>query len=108
MKQCDGLGDAAEEGLVALLGSIGKKGAKAAASDDDEDPEDAGSEPGGAKQSASDATSELRTAHLLFLSRQEIEAVASFAKEKADALSKVFKKKKPDADTIKKLRKDLH
>ena len=45
---------------------------------------------------------------MLFLSRQEIEAVGHFARAKKDALTKVLNnKKKPDAKAIEKLRKEL-
>jgi len=103
------LGDAldaeARSGLVALLTSIGKKGQKQA-SGDDEGAEDQD------EQSAVDADTDAavgkaRTPHLLFLSRQEIEVVTAFAREKKDALTKVFKKKKLDTEAIKKLRKEL-
>jgi CRISPR system Cascade subunit CasC len=99
----DSLDDASRDGLRALLGSIGKKAAKASAADEEEDSDD--KEKGSGKDNAEDM--ENRTAHLLFLSRQEIEAVGSFAKAKKDALTKVFKKKKPDAEAIKKLREQL-
>jgi CRISPR system Cascade subunit CasC len=89
-----------KDGLLALLTSIGKKGAKAAAADEDDD----GVEDGGKVEDLEDAR---RTAHLLFLSRQEIEAVAAFARERGEALSKAIKKKKPDADALKKLREHL-
>ncbi len=98
----DSLDPASREGLLALLGSIGKKGAKAAAGDDDEDSAD---EDGG--KDAAGEGAETRTAHLLFLSRQEIESVGGFAQAKKDTLAKVFKKKKADAEVIKKLRDEL-
>ena len=91
----------ARSGLLALLTTLGKKGAKAKA-DDAED--DEGAENADEPESAA---LEARTPHLLFLSRQEFEAVASFAREKKDALAKVFKKKKVDAEAVKKLREDL-
>ena len=98
----DSIDQASRDGLLALLGSIGKKSAKPSAADDD----DAEAKDTGPEQTAESA-GETRTAHLLFLSRQEIEAVCSFALEHTDALAKVFKKKKVDAEAIKKLRKDL-
>ncbi len=97
----DSLDEPAREGLLALLGSIGKKAAKATPGDDDNEE---------AKDGENDAANEgkeTRTAHLLFLSRQEIEAVGTFAQEKKVDLAKAVKKKKPVADVIKKLRKDL-
>jgi len=103
------LDEASTAGLLVLLGSIGKKGAKAAA--DDDDPEEEGGD-GAAKgkDKEAEAPIETKTAHLLFMSRQEMEAVADFAKSKADVLGKVMKKgKKPTVDTevVKKLRADL-
>lgn len=98
----DSLDDPARDGLVALLGSIGKKGAKTAADEDDDE-----DKPSDAPKGADQAPAEARTAHLLFLSRQEIAAVASFAKTRKEALTKALKKKKPDPEAIKKLRKDL-
>jgi CRISPR system Cascade subunit CasC len=101
----DALNEEARGGLVALLTSIGKKGQKQASGDDD-DAEDLGDQSQG--DADTDAAAEkTRTPHLLFLSRQEIEAVAAFAREKKDALAKVFKKKKVDTEAIKKLRKEL-
>jgi CRISPR system Cascade subunit CasC len=97
------LDDAARTGLLALLGSIGKKGAKASADEDGDEAEDKGA----AGDAVVDGATETRTAHLLFLSRQEIEAVGSFARAKAEMLAKVMKKKKPDTEVIKKLRKEL-
>ena len=99
------LDEASREGLLTLLGSIGKKGAKAsAAGDDEEDDEDKAK----GAEAASDAAGATRTAHLLFLSRQEIEAVGNFARAKKDALAKVLNnKKKPDAKAIEKLRREL-
>jgi CRISPR system Cascade subunit CasC len=83
-----------------LLGSIGRKGAAAAKADDGEDGVEGDEEP--AQEGAG-----TRTAHLLFLSRQEIEQVATFARDQKDKLGKVFKKRKPDAKAIEGLRKDL-
>lgn len=91
----------ARDGLLALLASIGKKGGKAAPSGDDS------AEEGGGGGQEEGEQAEARTAHLLFLSRQEIESVGGFAHEKRDALTKVFKKKKPDPEAIKKLREQL-
>jgi CRISPR system Cascade subunit CasC len=103
------LGDILDEagiaGLLALLGSIGKKGAKSAAAGADEGDSDEG-EAGESTDAPAEAEGS-RTAHLLFLSRQEIEAVASFARAKADALRKVINKKKVDSKAIEKLRSEL-
>lgn len=104
LKQLGGeLDDTSKEGLLGLLTSIGKKSAKASAAEADEgegpSPEDAADDEAGAAA---------RTAHLLFLSRQEIEAVVDFAKKNAAALGKVVKKKgKLDAKGLNKLRDDL-
>jgi CRISPR system Cascade subunit CasC len=102
----DALDEPSREGLVTLLGSIGKKGAKASAAEDEEDDEEDKS-----KDTGTDATGDAvatRTAHLLFLSRQEIEAVGKFARAKKDALSKVLNtKKRPDTKAVEKLRKEL-
>ncbi|MCA9631183.1 MAG: type I-E CRISPR-associated protein Cas7/Cse4/CasC [Myxococcales bacterium] len=87
-------------GLVSLLSAIGRKSAVVAAEKED-DSDDAA--PGDDEAGLADT----RTAHLLYMSQQEINAVASFAVENKDKLAKVLKKKKPDADAIKKLRKDL-
>lgn len=96
----DGFEDA-REGLLALLGSIGKKDAKAKSSDADDD--DSAQADGEATEAA-----ETRTAHLLFLSRQEIEEVAAFAKSKTAALTALATAKgKKRSDGINKLRKDL-
>jgi len=102
------LGDTYEkasgEGLVALLASLGKKKAKEKTGDEEEDDETAQSEAQGAEPSDAERP---RTAHLLFLSRQEIEAVAGFARDKVEALAKVFNKKKVDNKAIEKLRAEL-
>ncbi len=99
----DALDEAAQAGLLALLGSIGRKGAKGAASADEDGEEDSAKD----GEAPGDGAPETRTAHLLFLSRQEIEAVGSFARAKAEALKKVVNKKKPDAKAIDKLRNEL-
>lgn len=96
-----GFNEPAREGLLALLASIGKKDAKKKASDDEEEEQDDA-------ETTDDATAAAdHTAHLLFLSRQEIEEVAAFARANADALAKVFTKKKPNNEAIKKLRTEL-
>ena len=95
------LDDTARAGLLALLASIGKK------KKGTDVPSAGGAEERDDTVESSAGTSEMRTAHLLFLSRQEIEAVGSFAKVKKDALAKVFKKEKPDAKAIESLRNGL-
>lgn len=99
----DALDPAVKDGLLALLGSIGKKGAKASAQGDDDD---AGSGPA-EEETSDDPSGGTRTAHLLFLSRQEIEAVTEFAQEHAEGIAKAIKKKRPDTKAIEKLRTKL-
>lgn len=101
----DKLDEASKEGLLGLLGSIGKKGGKAAAGDSDAEADEGEDADGGESEAAEDSGT--RTAHLLFLSRQEIESVAKFAEDKAEPLKKVFKKKKIEKDAVDKLRKAL-
>jgi len=96
------LDEASRTGLVALLASIGKKAAKAEAGEVDDDDHDDGDSPEDNASAAED-----RTAHLLFLSRQEIEEVGAFARANAGPLGKLLSKKKPNVDAIKKLRRDL-
>jgi len=87
---------AAKDGLLALLLSIGKKSGKGTDSGDDDvaaTPDDTAADP--------------KTAHLLFLSRQEIDAVASFAAAEETALADVFSKKKVEPKKVEKLRKQL-
>jgi len=100
-----GLEESARDGLVALLASIGKKGSKAKAAEEEEE-EDGAVAPD--KTPDPGEVAKARTAHLLFLSRQEIDAVSQFAVSKKDALTKVFTKKKLDAKAIDALRKELH
>lgn len=92
----------ARSGLLALLGSLGKKDKKAA-----EDGEAADALEAAGEDEDAGEEDQTRTAHLLFLSRQEIEAVAGFAKERAEQLSKIYSKKKVSPDQLKKLRGDL-
>jgi CRISPR system Cascade subunit CasC len=96
------LDDPTRDGLLSLLSSIGRK--KATGSGDASDEEGEG---GDDAEPAAEDMATTRTAHLLYLSHQEINAVAEFAKANKDKLAKVLKKKKPDAEAIKKLRKDL-
>jgi len=99
----DSIDKTARDGLLALLSSIGKKSGKAASDEDDDDKED----DNGTDASATEVGPIARTAHLLFLSRQEIEAVGGFAKDQQKALGKLLKKNKVDADLLRKLRTDL-
>jgi CRISPR system Cascade subunit CasC len=104
----DSLDEASREGLLTLLGSIGKKGAKTSAAEDEEEDDEEKSKGKAKGDDATDGAAATRTAHLLFLSRQEIEAVGNFARAKKDALTKVLNnKKKPDAKAIEKLRGEL-
>lgn len=98
----DSIDKSTRDGLLALLSSIGKKGAKATA-DDDDDKEDGEA----TNDVVADVGPEARTVHLLFLSRQEIEAVGGFAKDQQKALGKLLKKNKVDTEALKKLRVDL-
>jgi len=100
------LDESSRAGLIALLGSIGKKAAKAKADDDDGDAGE-GAGPETEKGGDSNGAERPRTAHLLFLSRQEIEAVADFARKNAGSFAKVFNKRKVDSKAIEKLRKEL-
>jgi CRISPR system Cascade subunit CasC len=95
---------AAGEGLIALLASLGKKKAKERSAEEGDEDESTSPE---AKATDPGEVEGPRTVHLLFLSRQEIEAVAGFAREKADALAKVFTKKKIDNKAVEKLRAEL-
>jgi CRISPR system Cascade subunit CasC len=97
----DDLEGEARSGLLALLTSLGKKSTKAPSEDDEEEEGEAGAE------EAELSDTKARTPHLLFLSRQELEAVSKFAKEKKEALAKVFKKKRVDGEAVKKLRVEL-
>lgn len=101
----DALNAEQQEGLRLLLSMLGRKGAKAEKPTDD-DADDAADE---ATPAAATETTEATTAHLLFLSRQEIEAVASFAREHTDDLGKLKSGKKGAVDTkkLEALRKKL-
>jgi len=96
------LDEAARDGLLSLLSAIGRK--KATGSP--EGGEDGSDEP--ADGDVVDESASSRTAHLLYLSQQEINAVTTFAQQHKEKLAKILKKKKqPDPEAIKKLRKDL-
>jgi len=97
------ISDEQKDGLLALLGMIGRKNAKAKEGGSDEAAVE------GAESDADEAASD-QTAHLLYLSRQEIDLVAQFALENKDKLAKVFKpgkKRATDAEALKKLRKEF-
>jgi CRISPR system Cascade subunit CasC len=96
------------QGLLSLLQSIGR-----AQEEEGEEPEEEAAEvvPGSAERA------DTRTAHLLFLSRQEIQAVTEFARANRDALTAIFEPGKgrkgqganlrPSSEKIKKLREAL-
>lgn len=105
----EGVATEVVDGLVALLQSIGRKEAKAS-SDEQQDADD---------EEASDAQEGERadeeTAHLLFLSQQEIGEVKAFARANAEKLTGLFassggKKKgprRPDPKKLETMRKAL-
>ena len=96
-----GFDDLARQGLIALLASIGKK------QQPDKNSEDSQENAETAENTDSNETA-ARTVHLLFLSRQEVEAVADFSKLKSEALSKLLKKNnKVDGKGVTKLRDQL-
>lgn len=103
------LTDAAREGLLALFESLGKKDRTSSASDDDDDEEAGSDEQKAPAEQTESARAE--TAHLLFVTQEEIDALVTFAKAKTNDLEKVYTKKgkkaTKDGDVIKKLRKDL-
>jgi CRISPR system Cascade subunit CasC len=104
----DSLDEPSREGLLVLLASIGRKGAKPSAAEDEDEDDENKPEKGKGDDAARDGAVAARTAHLLFLSRQEIEVVGNFARVKKEALTKVLNnKRKPDAKAIEKLRKEL-
>ncbi len=94
------LSNEARAGLQSLLGSLGKKAAskREEGDEDTERPDEA--------ETPATGGDETRTAHLLFLSRQEIDAVGDFAREHAEALA-ALGKKKVDAKATDALRKRL-
>lgn len=102
----DELNPAEREGLLGLLTAIGTKGGKdqGGGEDAEEEETDDAKKPGKAKTADAAAAPEVKTAHLLFLSRQEIEAVVSFARKERAALSKLMKKGKAESEPLKKLR----
>jgi len=87
----DPLPKEALDGLVGLLLSLGKSSKTVR---DEEDEEDEAIVDGDAAAGPPDATVDASTAHLLFLSHQEIEAIKGFARLKSDALAKAFAPKK--------------
>ncbi len=99
----------ARAGLQALFAALGKKAAKEEAAA----PEDDSSEPEAGDASAAEAakTDTAKTDHLLFLSREEIAAIAKFATARAGDLAKVVKvgRKKTEIDgrAVEKLREAL-
>ena len=90
--------EGAREGLSALLQTIGRKEAKAAP---------AGEDDALSREKSEEEEPPEQTAHLLFLSRQEIESVVEFAKANKDALAKAVRAKKGATTAIESLRKAL-
>lgn len=108
--------DRARQGLVALLMAIGKKSGGGKDSGADESDADEARAEDGPEESSSESLGEssaigAKTAHLLYLSRQEVDEVVAFAKDRASHLSKILKvsKKKAgiDSDALKAERKKL-
>ncbi len=114
------LGQAAQRGLLALFASLGKKTKSEA--DDDDDAADDESEASPASESTSAPTDvpsaeKAETAHLLFLTKDEIEALKAFAREEVKELEKVYTAKpnkagkptppKLEPEAVKKLRGKL-
>lgn len=107
-----GYDDRARQGLVALLLSIGKK---SGGGKDGGEPADAGEDETeeGNDETSSASTEAVpgKTAHLLYLSRQEVDEVIAFADERAAHLGKIVKvtKKKAgvDPEALKAERKKL-
>lgn len=99
------LSDGARAGLLALFASLGKKDTKADnESDDGDDAESAEGE-------SADAT-KAETAHLLYVTREEIAALVTFARDQEKTLEKVFKPAKKgkltkDGEAVKALREKL-
>ena len=86
----------AKTGLLTLLASIGKKTAKASDAEPEEGAEEGSELPEG------------KTAHLLFLSHEEMELVAAFAWEQRELLPKLLKpNKKPDNGALSEMRAAL-
>jgi len=98
-----------QEGLRLLLSMLGRKGAKAEkAGDADADEADDTEATDGDDSAPAAGATEATTAHLLYLSRQEIEAVASFARAHGDDLTTLKNKKgKTDTKKLETLRKKL-
>jgi CRISPR system Cascade subunit CasC len=102
LRELGDLPEAQAKGLIGLLGSIGKASKKSEAPDEDDSGED-----GGEPESSAEPAEAARTAHLLFLTREEIEAVKAFAKDEASALATFGKSKKGGAEALKSLRQKL-
>jgi CRISPR system Cascade subunit CasC len=85
----EGVGADVADGLVALLQALGKKEKKNEDPDDDAGDE---AEEGGVAAGVA-AVAEERTAHLLFLSRQEIDEVKAFARQRGAKLREVYEAK---------------
>jgi len=100
--EADGLSADAIDGFVALLQAIGRRTGDAGSAGTAEQSETAASD---------DARPEAHTAHLLFLSKQEIDEVGAFARANKAKLEKVYETKKGKKAVAKKeldkLRKGL-
>ena len=96
-----------QEGLRLLLSMLGRKGAKAEKSPDADTDDAEGDE--GVIPAADTPITDATTAHLLFLSRQEVEAVAEFARDRGADLGNLRTGKKRAIDTkkLEGLRKKL-
>lgn len=108
--------DLARTGLHHLLASLGKNAKKKDGDDDErEDEANEGEDEAEAAEADAEQTGNphVRTRHLLLLTRQEIEAIAGFARDEKEKLAKVLappSDKKPpklDATVLKSLRKAL-
>lgn len=87
-----------KEGLVALLKSIGTGDSKIKSEEEDDGEGEAQEEAG----TPDAVTAEVHTKHLLFLSRQEIEAVMGFAREHRQELADLFDDKPAKGKATKK------
>lgn len=102
--------DKARRGLEELFKAIGKKGgaggANAEGDDDGQEEEETSAEPSHGDDAASSGGT--KTAHLLFLSRQELDEIAAFARDRAKDLSRIVKESRRqvrvDGDELKKAR----
>jgi len=105
--------DRARKGLEELFKAIGKKGGSGSGKGGEDDDGDENEEASSGSTDGDDVATSgaIKTAHLLFLSRQEIDEIVAFARTKATELSRVVKESKKkvtvDSDALKKVRADL-